>query len=203
MMAIRIFMILMCLAGTASAQSFGLLEVYDVPDGDVLNVRSGPSTDNEIVFTLSNGDTLDGFETTPDGRWTQIALPEGMAWVSSRFVRPIDMAFEESGLPIGLQCFGTEPFWRYEVLPDGESMYSELGGDRPYRSQVLSVLTSDNVALGSIQFDTDWHQVLLTHGECSDGMSDRRFHWNINLLQLPKRTRLITGCCTASVIQQE
>jgi uncharacterized protein YraI len=58
-------------------------------DGDVLNVRSGPSTDNEILGTLQPGTELTLLARSADGAWYQIAYPadtDGRGWVIGEFL---------------------------------------------------------------------------------------------------------------------
>jgi uncharacterized protein YraI len=69
------------LTGTASA--------LVTADGDVLNVRSGPSTDTEILGSLQTGTELTLLARSADGEWYQFAYPadsDGRGWVTGEFL---------------------------------------------------------------------------------------------------------------------
>jgi|GEM_PF-419574 len=64
-------------------------QVQGLTGGDTLNVRSGPSTNNPVVATVRNGDTLTNFGCTMNGstRWCQVQTPRGQrGWVSGRYL---------------------------------------------------------------------------------------------------------------------
>ena len=61
---------------------------------DVLNLRSGPGTNYEVVRTLQKGDLVTVFAKAPDGVWLSIMLPDGTrGWAHSDWV----------DLPVGLE----------------------------------------------------------------------------------------------------
>ncbi|MGS4947909.1 SH3 domain-containing protein [Meridianimarinicoccus sp. RP-17] len=66
-------------------------EVYDVPAGDYLNMRTGPSTKYSIVARVANGQSLRNLGCRREGqtRWCHVQTPDGAydAWVSGRFLR--------------------------------------------------------------------------------------------------------------------
>lgn len=70
----------------------GFLRVTGLTAGDTLNVRSGPSTGQPVIFTLRNGETVRsrGCQTAPSGtRWCQVhrvgqVNPSG--WASARYL---------------------------------------------------------------------------------------------------------------------
>ncbi|MEZ5936041.1 MAG: SH3 domain-containing protein [Alphaproteobacteria bacterium] len=67
-------------------------EVTDVPAGDILNVRAGPGTANEIIGALANGDIVAnrGCAMVGRSRWCQIETGAEMTftgWVSGRYLR--------------------------------------------------------------------------------------------------------------------
>jgi hypothetical protein len=67
--------------------------VANVPANDVLNVRAGPSTKNEIVGALANGDrvsNLGGCRKTGSQTWCEIKMVGDMpfaGWVNARYLR--------------------------------------------------------------------------------------------------------------------
>lgn len=67
-------------------------EVTNVPANDMLNVRAGPGTGNEIVGELANGDVARnlGCEMQGQSRWCQIEAGSEMkftGWVNGRYLR--------------------------------------------------------------------------------------------------------------------
>ncbi|WP_170462391.1 SH3 domain-containing protein [Ruegeria arenilitoris] len=66
-------------------------QVARVSDGDLLNVRSRPGTDNEIVGKLANGDVVAnlGCEMAGESKWCQIgdADRNAIGWASGRYLR--------------------------------------------------------------------------------------------------------------------
>lgn len=67
-------------------------EVTGVPQGDLLNVRLGPGTDNGIIGQIRNGDTIRnlGCEMAAGSRWCQIETVDDenfTGWVNGKFLR--------------------------------------------------------------------------------------------------------------------
>lgn len=65
-------------------------DYWQVQTGGVtLNVRSGPSTGNDVIGVVRDGDTLQNFGCAMSGttRWCQIRTPNGVrGWVSGRYL---------------------------------------------------------------------------------------------------------------------
>ncbi len=70
--------------------------VIDVADDDILNVRSGPGVDNDVIAMLSpyaDGVLTTGTATfTDDGaEWWEVVISTGLTgWVNSRFLESVD-----------------------------------------------------------------------------------------------------------------
>ena len=63
-----------------------------VINGPLVNARSGPSTDFEIIGTVERGAEFDIVGVSPDRAWWQICCIEGaQAWVTSEFVDTLGM----------------------------------------------------------------------------------------------------------------
>jgi uncharacterized protein YraI len=72
------------LAASAPGQASGAKAVINSP---LVNARSGPSTDFEIIGTVERGAEFDIVGVSPDRAWWQICCIEGaQAWVTSEFV---------------------------------------------------------------------------------------------------------------------
>jgi uncharacterized protein YraI len=74
------------------ASGSNVMRVYGVPANDVLNVRSGPGTQNGIVGALGNGDTVRMLvcQNVGGARWCEIEMMTDMrerGWVNARYLR--------------------------------------------------------------------------------------------------------------------
>lgn len=80
----------------------GYWQVVGVPDG--LNVRSGPGTHNQIVGALAAGQRhilATGERATVNGsEWKQLAIDNGVGWVSARFLAIDTPPTDETPTPI-------------------------------------------------------------------------------------------------------
>jgi hypothetical protein len=63
--------------------------VTGLSDGDSLNLRAGPSTGDQVIGRLSEGDVVRnlGCRMTGKQRWCQVETSSGAGWVSGRFLR--------------------------------------------------------------------------------------------------------------------
>jgi uncharacterized protein YgiM (DUF1202 family) len=67
----------------------GTVTALVATEGDVLNVRGGPGTDNEVLGVLQSGMQVTLLERSAEGEWYQIAYPpdtDGRGWVSAEFL---------------------------------------------------------------------------------------------------------------------
>jgi hypothetical protein len=67
-------------------------EVRGVPAGDTLNLRAGPSPDEQVLGELANGSVLRNLGCRMSGgqRWCQVARPDDSGpggWVAGRYLR--------------------------------------------------------------------------------------------------------------------
>lgn len=175
----------------ASAQGLpGLFSVAGVAAGDALNLRAGPSAAAEVVGTLAPGTSgVEVVARSPDGRWGLVALPEGGAWASLRFLAPEAAG---PGLPRPLLCRGTEPFWSVELRSDGGADFAAPGEARELRPLGEAAGVTGAVAA----FDDGGRTLDLTilRAACSDGMSDRPY--GLAALLWDRGDALLEGCCT-------
>ncbi len=179
-------------------------KVVGVADSDVLNVRAGPSAGSDILTGLAyNASPVEVFEVR-DG-WAQVALGEGMGWVSMHFLDKIELSnIEKTALPEGISCGGTEPFWNL-VMADGRVEYSALGEDDTSftifeAGQFQNVGRSVNFVLA--QASGAQFTGIVSNQLCSDGMSDRDYLRRIEiLLSSPEGTVGQSGCCKVSIAQ--
>jgi uncharacterized membrane protein len=103
-----------------------------------------------------------------------------------------------SGLPVGLTCAGTEPFWSLK-LAQGSAVYSDLSGAAfalgLQGSRVAEGRPGFPVQLGLAGAEAN-ATALVRPLACSDGMSDRSYPWSVDLiLNTASGGRYVTGCC--------
>lgn len=194
----RWFAVCLVLIGAAT-QAQTLPDRY-MTDGvaadDVLNIRSEPNAGSEIVGSLGPFTLNVEVLRTLDG-WGQIPTPEGMGWVSMRFLASNPWPANEAPRP--LICSGTEPFWTFALYPRGTE-YSELGLDigTPRPQTILSEDVAPNGFLIRAQEGPTLNRTLTVDGRaCNDGMSDRRYGMSATLFtSAPDGNYVQTGCCT-------
>ena len=77
--------------GGASGSEGRIVTIAGVPQGDVLNVRSGPGTGNAIVGALSNDTQVRELRCDTQGgsRWCEIEMMtdmRGRGWINARYI---------------------------------------------------------------------------------------------------------------------
>ena len=188
----------LCLAlwGTVlSAQDLpALYSVSGVQSGDVLNIRAAPDADAAKVGEFGQyGFNIEVLALSPDGRWGLVGLPEGNGWVSMRFMARQEVLPYE--IPVPLTCLGTEPFWRIGLYPRGFE-YEMMGEPRTDLSLLSQSVAPNGYLTVLEEGPTLTHTLIVERGQCSDGMSDRRFGWRAMLfLDAPDRALVHSGCC--------
>ncbi len=161
-----------------------LVQIARVPQGDTLNVRAQPSGKSADLGDLKNGDTVEIL--TVQGNWARILWGEGNGWISLSFTDRIKRPALASGLPVGLNCAGTEPFWSLRLLKPGVAYFN--GASLPISQSGRSA----NSSLGYYFTAPDTTGVLYREF-CSDGMSEREYGWKIDLVT-PRG--MLSGCCS-------
>jgi uncharacterized membrane protein len=179
------------------AQNFvpTLHEVTGVATNDVLNIRQGPSASTPIVGAYAfNRQNIEVIGVHADGKWAQVGIPEGNGWVALRFLRPT-AAVQAANL--NMQCFGTEPFWSLDITaPDAR--FEELS-NVPARMNATVTLGRTGVWAVDLDSLSASMTAIITARACSDGMSDRRYGWALNVLRRgigAENAGVLTGCCT-------
>lgn len=196
---VQLAVVVLSVAQPALAQDYPqLYSVTGVADGDVLNIREAASGTATIIGDLPNDATgVEVLMRNATRRWGKINLDEGTGWVAMRFLEPQGRPIDHFNLPVGLRCFGTEPFWSItqsdgalQVTPmDGTptTLTVELAQDTGIPNdlrRLLNLSSPEGPASGFIYPAT-----------CSDGMSDRVYGLSISLNTGPG-TPMLSGCCT-------
>jgi uncharacterized membrane protein len=142
----------------------------------------------------SECDWLEVIETTPDGTWGLVGISEGNGWVNMRFLARSDIFPYE--LPRPLACIGTEPFWRIGLYPRGDEF--EMMGDMRRDLNRVHEAVGENGFLARLEEGPTLERTLIVEkGQCSDGMSDRRYGWHATLFtEAPDGNYVLSGCCT-------
>lgn len=166
--------------------------VNNVADDDRLNIRSGPNANSEILssygpYTIN----IEVLETTADGKWGKVGIGERNGWVSMAFLTR-DANTDPNEIPRPMSCFGTEPFWSFNMTPRGDEI---LTPDTPRKDiEPTDLIIADNGYF--IEFDQT-HRLLISRGMCSDGMSDREFGWRSTAIFVGAYGSTVAhGCCT-------
>ncbi|MBE9636735.1 COG3650 family protein [Salipiger mangrovisoli] len=193
-----IFLTAALLAAPVTAQDLpAFYAVTGVAADDVLNIRAAPDSGADLLGTLAP-DAIDIQVSALNdaGTWGRITTGEGVGWVSMSFLAP-----EENGsLPqvAGLRCFGTEPFWTYEVR-QGESASWSTPDDPEDLLQAGPFETASGRSwpFSSVAGADQLQAVLVASPEsqCSDGMSDRLYGLAATLVLTGRISRTLGGCC--------
>ncbi|MBN2630910.1 MAG: hypothetical protein JXR75_10275 [Rhodobacteraceae bacterium] len=188
-------------AATFPALAFGQsfpasYAVKGVSANDVLNIRKDPSataqSEGHIGPFAMNVEVL---ETTPDGKWGRVGIPEGNGWVAMAFLE-LTLPDDPLMIPRPFSCFGTEPFWSVSLYAGGAEYHS------PETGAVMLTLGHEAVAPEGFLFSleegpTRSRTMIVTRESCSDGMSDRAFGFATRMfIEAPDGNAAFQGCCT-------
>jgi len=185
------------------AQTF---EVTGVSSSDTLNMRANIDqaaivSDAEIIGTIpSNGAGIEatGVSIHLNGTlWRKVTFRGTTGWVSSRFLKRTAIV----EMPANLDCAGTEPFWSLQIRNE-EAELNEPGLPEPTKLSLLAKRQGLNRSnLWSFYFTTEDKKSVLTGvlfhtDECTDGMSDLNYGFEIFLLGLRPGEGPAQGCCS-------
>jgi uncharacterized membrane protein len=193
-MGVRTLALAVLLALPAAAEPL-YLQGPDFP----LPLRDAPG--GAPVSDLAPGARVE--TTGEDGAWVRVPLAEADAWAARDALRPVAVArLGDSGLPDGLLCTGTEPFWSLRLDAAGAS-FSEPGAETDtFGMFAIAAATGQPrfPALVTMMQEGRSMLAVIRAGACSDGMSDRTQPWQVDLVrQEPDGAggilTLRTGCC--------
>lgn len=180
----------------ATAQPFpALYDVQGVAGDDVLNIRSDPDEGSAIIGQFAP--TATGIEVLgvdPSGQWARINSGESQGWAALRFLARSEPAgtFPDNST---LSCFGTEPFWSLAARRHGPARLDVSGvGQIEYSTATIHVANGR-----SDRFVLDLGApaaAVIRRAACSDGMSDRGFGLQIDLIVQGAPAQLYSGCCS-------
>lgn len=178
-------------------------QLTGIASGDVLNVRSGPSTRNRVIGKLTHdAGTLEILERDPEHQWGRIVWEGGMGWVFLEFVSPVSPEMvPSSDIPINLHCSGADPYWDYSVISETEVMFKVLFDDSAENTKIQTVVESANSANEPTALIAQTEDIKLTAlldtQLCEDVATGRRYGWSIDLLvEQQGAPKLFSGCCS-------
>lgn len=193
---------LVLLTPPVAAQDVTYWQVSGVADDDVLNIRTAPRADAPIIGSLAPDagpveiiEIRDGWAGTPSD-----AAETGLAWMSAAYLTRIELEEWTAGLPAGLVCSGTEPFWGLEQ--SGSALRLDAFWREPEMQSLAVTSTGRAHGIGwpvVIELDEGEASAIFSPQTCSDGMSDTRYGWQSTLIlrgEMPDGGPLVLeGCC--------
>jgi len=180
----------------AYAEEFpGLFAVTGVAHDDVLNIRSAPSAGAEILSAF--GPHEDNIEVVDrEGNWLRVPIGEQTGWVSAWFLERTGPDWGD-GLPERYGCFGAEPFWHLHVNNETASWSTPEVPHRRFETvDVVQTFPPQGRYVAQHVSGTATITLFLTHGICSDGMSDATYGLHATLLWSDPEARALSGCCS-------
>ena len=159
---------------------------------DTLNVRAEPNGSAEILGELADGEVIEVTALSENGKWGRIPSTEVNGWLALRFTETIDDRPRVDGMATALSCHGTEPFWTAEISEKGAYSYKSFNdgaGPSAMISRVERYGEGHRFTAGRTIGD-------LTGRECSNGMTDTLYGWQLDLYfdgDLSKFS--VSGCC--------
>lgn len=175
-----------------------LYDVTGVASDDVLNVRAGTGASHPIIESLAYNDRhIEIIKLSADGKWGQIGYPEANGWASMHYLQR-QVGQSGPSLPRPISCGGNEPFWSINFSQGGNEFTEP--GQMPHILPTVWEGIPDGmppVSYGiKMAGGTGEINAVVTRSQCSDGMSDRAYGFEINaLLSGAIGNRMLTGCC--------
>ncbi len=192
-----LFILILCATSVRAEVFPALYDVTGVAVDDVLNIRAEPTGGAEKVGELLPTDkNVEVIALNEAGTWGQVNSAERSGWVSMKFLARRD-GDDGAVLPLPLSCFATEPFWTLDLKADNEVHFDRFT-DPVLALTLFQFGRSENrpdlygfVAQGSVTLAGTIRRM-----SCNDGMSDREYGLDLQLMQLGSETRLWSGCCS-------
>lgn len=174
-------------------------DVTGVASDDVLNVRAGTGASHPIIESLAYNDRhIEIVELSENGKWGLIGYPAGNGWASMHYLKR-QAGQDGPNLPRPLSCGGNEPFWGLKFSRGANEFYEP--GEMPHWLDTVwegipdgmsPVIYGIKMAQGADKMDA-----VITRSQCSDGMSEKAYGFEINaLLSGTLGNRMLTGCCS-------
>ena len=197
-------------AAAAESEPPTYFVVGPLAPGDTLSVRAGPAGNAERLDGLPPGTgpiEVLSVRRTGQTDWAEIVWRgDPNAWVAFRFLRPTTLPrLGRSAAPVGLACFGTEPFWDVRLVSEQSYTFSSPETYDPVSNEIIriphqiaSIQTAQNrVGWPVAIIGTDGATLTIQPSRCSDGMSDADYPWSVTYLTsgADGERALMQGCC--------
>lgn len=192
------------LADGHEPDSFPVLgNVVNVASDDVLNIRIDPDHQSELLGELAHDATnVEIVGTDETGRWGLINSYEASGWVRLSFIDiPEQPKWHHFETP--LTCFGTEPFWDFELnVGATEARYRDLDMklteyEVTWTSEIAA-RQGGTIGLGAGDLNRGFSAVI-ENQMCHDGMSDRENALRLRLfIHENGEAYGLDGCCGLS-----
>jgi len=195
--------LLLALAGTpAMATQDGWPALYDVQGvaaNDVLNVRERPDPGAPIIGTLApDARGVEVIEPNARQTWGRVNVDGQSGWASLAYLarRPGQW---DGAMPESLSCAGTEPFWALEMGPANIRFEPADGTARDF-GQGLREPAEGRRDRFSFRAWADGESAtgIVIRAQCSDGMSNYRYGYSLDLVLSsdPDGLAHYAGCCS-------
>jgi len=177
-----------------------LHDVQGVAPHDALNVRTEPSASSEKIGSLPHdGQGIEVVAQDESGKWGLVNIGEISGWASLRYLaaRPVEPG---QTFPAITSCYGTEPFWDL-TFADDQVEFDQAFDDVKSTSEVMSWYGNAAGYFGRYAFVAGDMTGIVNRASCNDGMSDREFGLQIDLLlgkrkDVDQEYQLFHGCCS-------
>ncbi len=163
-----------------------------------LNVRAEPSASARDIGDLNPGARpIEVLKTDPTGEWGHIVWQETTGWVALRFLERITLPqLQDTIVPIGLICAGTEPFWTMEIESPDNAVLSTEASSTPMSINTVSTSRNRNQHPVALELLSKNHTnvTVLSRQACSDGLTNIQYNWAAEIIIQPE-FNLLSGCC--------
>lgn len=173
----------------------GIFRVNGVAHDDTLNIRSEPRVSGTILLQVQNGVPMAVLEMAT-AKWAKVQVGDVVGFAHAGFLTRGGGMTNNYGLQLGIECIGTEPFWRMTFDADNlarMTMMSQHTVPAPIRSATFSATPTGY----PYNFDAPPYSGQINFEICSDGMSDNIYPMSI-WLNAPDTTgtpMFVQGCC--------
>jgi uncharacterized membrane protein len=192
----------LCAPTLAFAQTLpALFSVSGIEEDGILNIHAEPSSFSQAVESYAwDARDIEIVALDDSGEWGQININETTAWVPMKNMEE-QFSAGNTLLPRPLVCFGNEPFWTLDL---GNNPFAELGwlDGVTLRFSGLYTISSESRTGRYMMLAENTGRSLHAFVErksCNDGMSDRAYGLDMNLLiRDGDKTMYFAGCCSIS-----
>ncbi len=125
--------------------------------------------------------------------WARVSVAGQEGYMHLQATGPGGIATTAGGMPLGLACAGTEPFWTFSINSDGTTRFENVGAQEAPIPGSLSSVSGSNYPYA---FQAGAISGQLTNRACSDGMSEITYPWEV-ILSAPMGGGMqsVQGCC--------